>query len=305
MKKLLISIFFILVALFAIDRLGGVVMRHVSQNTQDIFGPKMKHLAIDADEDIILMGTSRCNMHYVPSIISDSLQMTVYNGGIDATKDIFSHYIMLGHLLSHHTPKIIVLDTRNEDLLGVSDFSTIGFFAPYFGRNEGSDSVMREAGKYWAYKVSHLYRYNAKAPSNLLGLAVNSYGSNDNGYIPLARPDSHPQALIHKDVTNLSPDSLKHEYYQRFVRHCREKGITLILSISPCYSIIDPSYYAALYDFAEHNQIPLLDYHSAEMFIDCPHCFKDDHHLWDSSARIFSAHFAHDIKQLITDSTAN
>ena len=300
MKRLLISIVFILFALFAIDRLGGVVMRHVSQNTQDIFGPKMKHLAIDADEDIILMGTSRCNMHYVPSIISDSVNMTVYNGGIDATQDIFSQYIMLNHILQHHTPSVIVLDTRNEDLLGASDFSTIGFFAPYFGRNEGSDSVMREAGKYWAYKVSHLYRYNAKAPSNLLGLAVNSYGSNDNGYIPLGRPDSHPQMLVHKSDTTLLPDSLKHEYYRRFVAHCREKGVRLVLSISPCYSIIDSTYYAAVYDFASQNDLPLLDYHSDGLFLDCPQCFKDDHHLWDSSARVFSEHFAHDLKRVLS-----
>lgn len=305
MKRLLISIFFIIASLWCIDRLGGVAMHYVSRNTHDIFGPKMKHIAVDADEDIILMGTSRCNMHYVPSIIRDSVGQTVYNCGIDATKDIFSHYIMLNHLLSHHTPKVIILDTRNEDLLGSSDFSTIGFFAPYFGINSSSDSVMREAGKYWAYKVSHLYRYNAKAPSNILGLVVDSYANNDNGYIPLARPQDHPQELIHKTDTMLPLDSLKYDYYQRFVNRCHEHGVRLILAISPCYSIIDSSYYSAVYGFAKQNNLQLLDYHSEGLFHDCPQCFKDDHHLWDSSARVFSEQFAHDLKQILAHSANN
>ena len=69
MKKFLKSILFIVVVLFAVDRIGGQVMWWVNQHTQDISGPKLRHLANDVNEDVIFLGTSRCNFHYVPSIL--------------------------------------------------------------------------------------------------------------------------------------------------------------------------------------------------------------------------------------------
>lgn len=73
MKDLLKSLLFVFVALFAVDRIGGQIMWWVNQHTQDISGPKLKYLANEVDADIILLGTSRCNFHYVPSILSFKL----------------------------------------------------------------------------------------------------------------------------------------------------------------------------------------------------------------------------------------
>jgi hypothetical protein len=63
---------FIITALFIVDRLGGLIMWQVNQNTQNILGIKLKYLATEANEDLILLGTSRCNFHYVPSILKYS-----------------------------------------------------------------------------------------------------------------------------------------------------------------------------------------------------------------------------------------
>ena len=40
MKKLLISILFVLAGLFVVDRLGGMAMWWVCQHTHDVSGPK-------------------------------------------------------------------------------------------------------------------------------------------------------------------------------------------------------------------------------------------------------------------------
>lgn len=296
MKKLVISLLFILVGLFIVDRLGGEAMWWVSQHTNDIAGPKIKYLVNDVDDAVVLLGTSRCNGHYVPSIISDTLGLSVYNGGIDASQDIFAHYIMLNHILAHHQPKMIVLDVSNNDLMGNSDFKTVGYFAPYFGKNSESDAVMREAGKYCSYKASHLYRYNSKAPSFILGLVINKNAENDHGYIPIPKPRSFTESLITETCKYRSVDSLKNNYLQRFVDRCREHNVELVFSISPRYSIVDTSYYALMNDFAYSNKVPIFDYHTAGLFLDCPECFRDRNHLWDSCARVFSSRFAQDLK---------
>ena len=299
MKKFILSLAFILVGVFVVDRLGGMVMWWVNQHTHDVSGPKIKYLVNDVHEDVVMMGTSRCNLHYVPSIISDSIGMSVYNGGIDASNNIYAHYIMLNHILARHIPKVICLEVMTSDFVKDKDpVSTVTFFAPYFGRNERADSVFREAGKFWQYRVSHLYRYNAKAASNIAGLAVNRQAGGDNGYIPIPQPAHFPDELK-KEETPQQTDDKKLEYVQRFINLCHKNDIKLIFVVSPRYSLVEPSHYDALKAIAKKNDIPFMDYHTTGSYLDHPELFKDEAHLWDKGARLYSAIFARDLKRIL------
>lgn len=298
MKRLIISILAILVGLFVIDRLGGTLMWWVNQHTRDVSGPKMRYLVNDVHEDVLMMGTSRCNCHYVPSIISDSIGMSVYNAGIDGSYNIYSHYLILNHILAIHKPKLICLEVEFIDCVKQTDaFSSISFFAPYFGLNEKADSVFRLAGKYWKYRISHLYRYNAKAVSNIGGLVINRNVGGDNGYYPCPQPPHFPE-LFSIDMP-IVVDSMKLGYIQRFVNLCKANNIKLIFMISPMYAKIDADHYDVLKELARKNDIPLLDYHTAGLYLDHPEYFKDVNHLWDKGARLYSSVFASDIKKIL------
>lgn len=299
MKKLLASILFVAVGLFAVDRLGGMIMWWVNQHTHDVSGPKIKYLVNDVHEDVLLMGTSRCNLHYVPSIISDSLGLSVYNGGIDASNNIYAHYLMLNHILAVHKPKVICLEVMANDFQEEADpFNTVTFFAPYFGINEGADSIFRMAGKYWKYRISHLYRYNAKAASNLAGLAINRHKGGDNGYIPSPQPAHYSSYLEHENTPE-NVDSLKLKYVQKFIHLCHENEIKLVFMVSPMYTEIDDDYYDVLKGIATQNEIPFLDYHKEGLYHDHPDYFKDPSHLWDRGARLYSSVFASDLKRIL------
>ena len=301
MKKLIASVLFVAIGLFAVDRLGGMLMWWVNQHTHDVSGPKMKYLVNDIHEDILLMGTSRCDLHYVPSVISDTLGLSVYNGGINASENIYSHYIILNHILAIHKPKVICLKVMNNDVMMQNDpFCATTFFAPYFGRNERADSVFLLAGSYWKYRLSHLYRYNAKAVSNIAGLVINRHEGGENGYIPFPKPAHFPDSLVRRK-TQHSVDSLKLEYVQRFINLCKENGVRLIFVVSPMYTEIDANYYDVLKSIARCNDIPFLDYHTEGLYHDHPEYFMDNDHLWDKGARKYSSVFAHDLKKLINN----
>ncbi len=300
MRKLFYSILFILGSLFAVDRIGGMGMWWVNQHTHDVTGPKLKYLVNDVHEDVLLIGTSRCNLHYVPSIISDTIGMSVYNGGVDASDNIFSHYIILNHVLAHHIPKVICLEVMTNDFdTAENSFNTISFFAPYFGQNTGADSVFLEAGKYWRYKISHLYRFNSKSISNIVGLAVNRHDGGDNGYIPVPQPSHYPDSLVQESPAP-TIDMKKIEYLHRFINKCRTKGIKLVFMVSPKYSIVGKHRYDPLKTIAQQHNIPFLDYHTRGMFHKHPDYFKDFRHLWDKGARIYSSIFAGDLKRIIS-----
>lgn len=301
MRKIAYSLLFILIGLFVVDRLGGKAMWWVNQHTRDVSGPKIKYIVNSLNEDVVMIGTSRCNLHYVPSILSDSLGLSVYNGGVDQSNNIYAHYIVLQHILAHHTPSMVCLELMVNDYMEekTDPFSTVSFFAPYFGLNEHADSVFRDAGTYEHYKVSHLYRFNAKAVSNLAGLLVNRQANEDHGYLPQQRPTHFPDTLRTEPVPD-AVDSLKIDYIQRFISACQLRDIKLVFVVSPKYSRIMEDPYGVLKKIARKNHVPFFDYHSKGLFIEHPELFKDDAHLWDKGARLYTSIFAHDLKRLHT-----
>lgn len=299
MKKLICTLLFVIVGLFAVDRASSLVMRWVGDHTNDVLGPKLRYLHNTINEDVVLIGHSRCHHHYVPSILADSLGMSVYNAGVGGSNNIFSHYIVLRHILARYTPKVICLEVSPTDYCHQDDpFNVLSFFAPLYGFNEAADSVYHLAGKYWQYKVSHLYRYNAKAASNIIGLVLNRQTGNDNGYIPLPKPKQFPSPPA-KEETVYDVDKLKMEYVQRFINLCKLKGIKLVFMASPKYTIVPSDYYDILKTVAKKNQVPFMDYHTSGLYHEHPEYFKDITHLWDEGARIYSSVFASDFKKIL------
>lgn len=274
-------------------------MQWVYDKTDNYIAEKIRYLADEADEDVIFLGTSRCNYHYVSSILSDSLGMTVYNGGVDGSNCIFSHYISFGLILQHHTPKIVCLELMNNDFLKFDNsFEQISYFAPYVGRSAEADSVFAEAGNLWKYKLSHLFRYNSMAVNNLGGLFYDSQENDICGYIPNPKPAFHPDKPFTLDL-DIEVDPLKMYYLQKFIDVCRERDIKVVFAISPMFSKVDNDFYAPIDSLAKKNGIPFLDYHTSGLFLDHPEYYRDGGHLWDKGARAFTSIFAHDLKQLL------
>ena len=299
MKQLVFFFFTVLVGLWTTDRIGGAAMGWAFCNSCDVLAPKLRYIENGIHEDIVFMGASRCHHHYVPQIIADTLGMSVYNAGVGGANNIFSHYVLLCHILNKHKPKVICLEVMPTDYnLQVAPFSSLSFFAPLFGKNDAADSVYLIAGLYWKYKVSHLFRYNAKAPSILWGLVINRQLDGDKGYIPLPCPKQH-SILIDHEILQMEIDTLKLDYFKRFIGLCQRNNIKLVLTVSPKYTRVDSEHYVILKRLAEHYDIPFMDYHTEGLYLDHPEYFKDTTHLWDDGARHFSRLFAADLAHLL------
>lgn len=299
MKKFLVSLFTILVLFFAIDRIGALAMSECMKRTNAKAEVKIRYIADGIDEDVVLLGTSRCIHHYVPSIITDSIHKSVYNGGISDSDNIYAHYILLNLMLIHHRPEVVCLELMPKDYSIQTDdpFGKISFFAPWIGRSAAADSVYMEAGTYWNYVVSHLYRYNAKGVEALGGMISNHRYGEDNGYFTIE--GTHNKSLtMEKEVSPNGVDSLKLAYLQRFINLCHKDNIKLVFTFSPRYSTTPQGFYAPLMDIAAKNGVPCLDYHTSGLFHDHPEYFRDNGHMLENGAKAFSAIFAGDLKRL-------
>lgn len=299
MKNLFYSIIFIFIGLFTVDRLGGLGMQWINRNTQDVLGPKFKYIHDSIHEDIVMIGASRCHHHYVSSIISDSLGMSVYNCGIQGSENIYSHYMTLCLILERYKPKVICVEMMVTDFKFQDEpFAKLSYFAPYFGYSKNADSLFMVGGLYWKYKISHLYRYNAKAASNIAGLFWSRQLQDDHGYLPVKGGNAIIGNLSRAEsVTDI--DKQKIHYLRLFYELCRKEKIKLVFTVSPRYSIVDTSYYAVLKDFARKENIPFLDYHTQGLFLDHQEYFRDKTHLNDNGARLYSRIFSSDLKRVL------
>lgn len=62
----------------------------------------------EVDANILIFGSSRAAHHYVPSILSDSLDMSCYNCGMDGNGIIYG-YGKLKTITARYYPKIVIL----------------------------------------------------------------------------------------------------------------------------------------------------------------------------------------------------
>lgn len=299
MKKFFTSLFAVLALFFVIDRIGSVMMSECIKKTNAKAEVKIRYLVENVCEDVVLLGTSRCIHHYIPSIIADSLHQSVYNGGISDSDNIYSHYILLNYMLTHHKPKVVCLELMPKDYSIQDDdsFGKISFFAPWIGLSERADSVYRTAGTYRNYIISHLYRYNAKGVEAIGGLVANHRYGEDHGYFR-AEGSPNKSLRLEREEYPKGVDSLKLDYVQRFIDLCHTNDIRLVFTFSPRYSIAPPAFYAPLKDIAAKNGVPCLDYHSSGLFHDHPEYFRDSGHMLEEGAKAYSSIFARDLKRI-------
>ena len=130
-RRLTVTLLCLLAGLYAVDRLGGLLMEQVAHHTRDVLGPKLCDLERGLDADVVLIGASRCHHHYVPSILSGSLGLSVYNAGVGGSDNIFSHCLVLRHVLSRHVPRVVCLELMTADFAPeATPFLALSFFAP-------------------------------------------------------------------------------------------------------------------------------------------------------------------------------
>lgn len=302
MKKVIVLILAVIAGCFIADRIGSNVCSAIHEHSDGITAFKYRYLFSKCEDEMVLMGTSRCEAHYVSTIIQDSLNLSVYNGGIDASGNIYSHYAALCLLLrhcqqSHHTPRYIGLELSVYDFAQMPDpFNTLTYLAPYIGYDEDVDEIFRKAGTYWKYQLSHLYRYNAKIMADLAGYAVPYGKSAENGYLKKDKPSVAPETIGTMPSTYII-DTLKVHYLNAFAKKCKDNGIFLFCMISPSYDKAETTTYSFLHDWAKENNLWLFDYHTKGFFSNSPELFYDNRHLWNEGAVKYTNIFVRDLKE--------
>lgn len=287
MKKYIIHIFLFFVIILTIDICFGKAYDYMASHAKGGETKATYDFLMEDQYDIIVMGSSRANHHYVPSVIENSTGMTCYNAGLDGN-GIILMYGRYKLITNRYNPKVILYDV--EPFFDIIEYDYddhhrryLADLKPYFFQ-PGIKEIFKDVGWTEAVKAhSSLFRYNGIYFSYLRNY-IKAVPSSDNGYLPLLGSISEEPKKMESPVQVI--DSLKLSYIRKIVRDAQSRGIEFVFVTSPKYRA-DSVSIQPVKDIADELGVPFWDYTDAPEFQKMEY-FKDPMHLNDEGAKKFT-----------------
>jgi hypothetical protein len=302
-KKLFVYTLTVIVFLVVIDFTAGFILEKFYTSAKSGICYQENYSMTKTNQEVLLYGSSRCAFHYVPSILEEKMNKTVYNCGREGT-GLFYHYGLLLATLERYDPKLIVLDLDYRDIYkwdGMFDTGILNEHSPFYHRvSDEFDELLTIDGPKEAIKLeSNLYRYNSKFFRIITGNLVTEGRDNLQGYRPLDGKWKHEITKL--DESKLVVDNRKLEYVQKFIKKAQSKGVKVVIMASPCYTLVSDKLFSPLAKVAAQNKVKFVNYSNDKRLLDHREYFKDDFHLNTEGAKVYSGIVAEEIKRFETE----
>lgn len=299
-KQVLLGVVAFLIVAFAVDRILGLCLDKAYRTTKYGIYYKDYYSLHESAEDILILGCSRTNHHYIPQIFIDSLGMSCYNCGSDGMGIYYDYAILASRIERKAPPKMVVYEAMPTDIQISKDeaFSldaAIDRLAPDFGHYRCVDSVISMGGwKTNAKMYSRCYRYNSKAVQLIKCKFIPS--TEVRGYEPLYKTMGDTTKVLHREYNYDEVDSNKLDYVNRLISICKIHGIDLFFVQSPSLVREESLGMDLMMKLALDYSIPFFDYVDDTNFVK-PQYFNDWVHLNDQGAQCFSKEIVSRIKK--------
>ena len=244
--------------------------------------------------DVLVLGSSRANHHYVSSMFKDSLGLSCYNAGRDG-HDILYAYMIFQSFLERNMPKMVVIDIASSMMDG-SWIEHNKDMTCFYGASQAVTEVLDKdvlKGFDKVKMLSNLYRYN-----NTLEWIATAYLSNwgeGDGYFPMPITNNSMKKKVAKDYF-FQPHPVCLSYLDQIIETCKQKNIQLILCESPSlnYSLHGTNDWMMKY--AHDKGVKALDFTGDTTYVDHSDLFYDATHLNDRGAQLFTSNFIKTLK---------
>jgi len=250
--------------------------------------------------DILIMGSSHANHHYVPEILEKELNMSCYNAGVQGQYLIFQT-ALLKMILKNHSPKIIILNV-DDWWMYTSDeaYERLADLYPYYwDYKEELEPIFSLNKKFRNFKLlSKAYQTNSTIVHAIKYFLQPQ--KDYEGYIPLYNsmkpPESTVENNIEDDVTTKQVRDIDNNFvhlFEEFIITAKKSNIDLVLVLSPRAGRIDQNELNKksldiMKSLAAEYNVPFSDYTNNDYFVEQYHLFNDFGHLNNEGAMLLS-----------------
>lgn len=295
-----------IILVFALDIIIGKAFDKL-EKSRYAKDPKLiptKYMVSDLESEVVIVGASTASCHYIPSIMEDSLSMSVFNCGFDGTPFIVQN-ALLNLMLDRYNPKLIIWEMEGLELEEDHNLQFVQYLYPYYDQSSQVREVVNSKDYYQKYRMlSKTYRHNSKLLTEVKDLF--STGPRDaqltlKGYKPLITSGNKYPTRIHKWYGN-TLDSTYLASLETTIDRCQKAGIPLVFSTSPRYindyeEIKNSPSYSNIVSISKKYNIPHLDYF--ELFSNDSTQFYDNAHLNANGAQNYMSVFIPALKEII------
>ena len=296
MKKVILYITSIIFCVVLADITIGLFCRYYIKNYPLVgrYQP-LDRLIKEVDADIILIGNSAILNSVNPIIIEDSLSMTCYNGGITG-QGVYFFETIIDCILQRHTPKMIVIGLRPEEIGGSLGEGIYDVLKPYYGLGYTSiDEHFNEVSGLDRFLLhSNLLRYNTIWIRILLYMLFDDTTYPENGFLPKEKPTNIPQP---KQIEKYEePIKAKLDCLERIIQKCQAKNIKMVICFPPTLLSFQQEEIPCVSTVKDlcirYNISCLIDYNNKD-YQGHPELFYDDGHLSREGADMYSKTILH------------
>lgn len=240
--------------------------------------------------DVVFMGTSRANNHFVPQIFEDK-GYTSFNYGMSGSHMFETALVLKLMMANKFEIKNLVLEADLSICNEKRDEGTTARFMPYIHQNEIIKNHYKNEPDFYSIYYLPFYRYvkfdnkigfrelydvAAKKPTNTLY---------NKGYYPLL---SNKKGSMKNDISPLK--AIRNKYYEEIKLICKQNKIKLTVVMTPmCENTKGLDY------FDKVNKV-YPEIHNFENVITDDKYFSSCGHLNDEGARIFTKHIFNELK---------
>jgi hypothetical protein len=311
MKKFLISIFIFSLSLLVFAYLMDLFLSNSLRKSKNgEFGVWNDIYNGRVNDDLLIYGGSRAWVQFDPQIISDSLNISTYNIGING-HNFWLQYLRHSLLLKYNEkPKVIIHSVDIMTLGKRPDLFNPEQFLPYMIDDTTMSTAISsyEGYSYLDYKVP-LLRYSGKWKAVISALKL-TFGSKN--YTPdrikgyqgknMTWNTDFEKAKEELNEFNVDIDPETVQLFEKYIQECRDKNIKLIFVNPPEY--IEGQNFVKNHDeiiavFSElgrANNIPFYDYSNDSMSFDKKY-FYNSAHMNKLGAELFTKKLTMDFKR--------
>lgn len=284
-NKFIIYLFVVVTGVIVIDVIFRLVFTPLFDNPplNTKASSTYKFVAHKTPADLVILGASRAQHHYISEQMEDSLGVSVYNYGSDGRCTLYQ-YLCLLNAIENGEVKIAILDLSSAQLSKEWVDDRISDLYPYYWKNDTVRQMVDEVEK----KDMSCLMLSAMVQFNSQYLNLIAPMNSNKGYIPL------PYTGIPLDTSNMkmSEDIKQNDYYSdiasryfsKIVSLCRDKNVQLLVCLSPSLSF-SKSGEDYMQKLCINEGVVCWN---LTRFIQDPVLFSDNSHLNDKGAELFT-----------------
>ncbi|MBP5771476.1 MAG: hypothetical protein J6W75_08975 [Bacteroidaceae bacterium] len=299
MKKYLFKIAFFFAFVAIIDVACGFAFRYLTAKAKYGETYNNNYIANVCVDDVIILGSSHADRHYVPSVIQDSLGLSCYNCG-EPGCGIIPAYARYKMITERKKPQLVIYEaTPGYDYFIADDYSKyLGRIRQYSDREPVADMYETFGDELEPLRLlSNMYRNNSNIVQNLMDIVVPT--KDYRGYGPLFGKLTE-EAIIYnrktqleKDIKSQKIDSLKLSYVEKLFADVKADGVCIVCTLSPYFMTRtndkDDIKYLPVIELCRKYNIPFIDNRNYEGITGEMEYFQDFDHLNDNGAKKYTS----------------